>query len=540
MSWISARDLKPGAVVLVAAVLLALLTVYWVRGDTGIGPPSDSEHHLLSVQLAARALQERGPQALYSFVRGVIPSWPPLVYFVEGTLAWLIGGERVEDVRVLGLAFLPLLLFGLFGLVRPSAGRVAWAVAAVLALYTPGISGAIRQVSLDLPAAATVAWCLSCLLAAWRFDRPREAVVLGLALGICLLTRIQALFFVVGPFVYAALGALGAPHERGERRRRTCLLAVAVLVALVVSSPYWLGRLQDIAYVMTAHLDPKLVTPRGDPSLAGGLYHYLGALGVLPGWPLLISAVITLPLVLKRRPREAIALLLGIAGGILGCVIGVHRESRYLLPVTPLVVVLAVLGLSELGALARGLCPPRELLRARLARVLGALLIGTTVSATLAAMVIPQSAGAVPVRLGLVEWTYSRWQVRDLYVEEGLEKIASALRSFSPADRTGQGLFVVIVRGATNVFIPRVVSFLCPSYPRLLWSTIRPYALTETRWQMDELSRRRVLLLVEGKEPGLRTLYKGLVPGDPRRTSYGLYLLPAHRPYRELLDAFQY
>ena len=68
---------RPLWVLTAGCALLCLLTILWVMGDTGIAPPTDSAHHLLTSILFSRGLDAGGLDGLWQTMRSFYVGWPP-------------------------------------------------------------------------------------------------------------------------------------------------------------------------------------------------------------------------------------------------------------------------------------------------------------------------------------------------------------------------------------------------------------------------------------------------------------------------------
>lgn len=514
--------------------LLASITVLWVRGDNAIAPPTDSAHHLLNAIHYSRVLTEVGPRAYLETIRTTYVGWPPASYaLLYGPLAALLG-DSPPRLRSASVALIPLLLLLSYALGRRLLGPRHGTLAALLTLFSLGIAGQLRQVSVDLPAAVAVLFALWALDRGDAFAGPRRAALVGLALGLCLLTRVQAAFFVAGPTLFLAGWALVT--ARGERPRRLAWIALAAAVALFVSAPWWWGRLHTLLFISSSHLDPSRIKPRGDPRFLPGLLYYLRALGGLAGWPLLLLCVGGLvarlqPSPSRRRPRrggprpisgrDLALLLLCVGGGVLGCTAGVHREPRYLLPAVPVVVLLAVEAL-------------RLLPRARWRELVGVAALVLGVVPTLAVNLWPLQGRSPLVRAGLVEWAYVRGQ-RQMPTEALAAAAAARLLRFNGGDRTGEDTYIILAQDSRYNLLPRVAAYLSAHFPRLVFCSTVNRIQANLPWH-QRLRRRRRLFVLAGL-PQRLSLPEVWSSGPGKRPFHirvplRLYRVPSPHPLR--------
>ena len=479
---------RPIWVFLAAGALLTGLTILWVLQDTGIAPPTDSAHHLLTSVLFSRGIEAGGLTGLWQTMRHFYVGWPPASYLLlYGPLGWLFG-DQSQLMRLYSLALLPLLLWGTYSLgVRLLGDRRLATLAALVCVFGFGVTGQLRQVSIDLPATGAVLLVMVALSRSALFSRPRWIMVLGAACGLCLFTRVQSVFFLAGPLAVQAVVAL--VKARDWRRRAERLIAVVTVPALAIlcSAPWWFGRLRSLWKISTAHLDPGRVSPRGDPDLWAGLTYYVGALGKLGGWPLLLLALLAVPLVLwrpgKRRALTLQLLLPWLIGGVVGLAMGVHREPRYLLPAMPALALLACQGLAVLS-------------RAKVRELAGAALLLAVALPTLLTMAWPVPSKHFLATQGLVEWAYVRAPVR-VRAEEAGRVVAAALAKFSK-DPTGAETYLIVQQHPADQFMSRLAIFLAPHAPRLLMAQMINHELINSPLHVRERKRRKLFVLAQG------------------------------------------
>ncbi len=487
-----------------------LITLVWVRADGVLCPPTDSDNHLLGAQTYARALRLGGAGGLWQTLRRSPENWPPASYLLYGGLAALAGDEP-QTVRLCGLVLLPLLAWLAYALGRTLGGSGAGVLTALLVLFSFGVAGGVRQVSLDLPATLAVALAMLALLRG-RLGEPRAVLAFGAACGLAVLTRAQAPFFLAAPALLVAAAALRRAGGWPARGRLLLWLGLGVLATAVVSSPWWAGRMHGILREGSAHV--------GGGGLAAGLAYFGACLGQLAGWPVTLTGLGLAPLLLARRRLEALLLLAWLLGAALAYSSTVAWEPRYLLPALPALVLLAVLGVREL--------------RPRLRAVVVVLLVAGTVGPTLFVAAVPVRVRNRVVHDWLIEWCYIRPPARigQFRARRAAAEVAAALGA--GADESGgRGLYLYLGLDPRSSFTVETAVHLLPLLPALLASssTIRA---ADSPWHLAERDRRRLFVLLEGERSLELAPVLDLPPGWlGNRRPVRLYRIPREHPLRE-------
>ena len=517
-----ASAVGPAWVLAGVGLFTAALTAAWVLLDTGICPPTDSEHHLFSAILYARTMRLGGLPALWDLLRTTYVGWPPASYLLlYGPLAWAIS-DNAHLVRIYGVVLIPVILWATYHLGARLGSRRSATLAAVLTVVTFGISGQLRQVSIDLPATAAVLLAMVAMLSTRHFKRTGKTLLFGAAMGLCLFTRVQAVFFLAGPVIYWVLLSL---WRAGSMRARALILArllAALLVALAVSSPWWGGHLTSLWRISTSHLDPTLVEARGDPGFWAGLGFYLLGMGKLTGWPMLAAALALVQVAMRKPPPGTVLLLLWLVGGILGCSMGVHREPRYMLPAVPAMVLLVVLTLRQV--------------QARTYHLAGAALLLFTAGPTLYFTAFGLPGRHTLVNAGLVEWGYTR-QAYDLKAKAAVGTITEQLRNAAMRDPSGESIYMLFVQEKNVNYLPRLGSVLVTELPKMAYTFSFNINIVNNRWNLRQRKARRVFFLTETKRvyEELELVWEAKAGHYGNPTPLRLYRVPkGHKWHRKI------
>ena len=519
-------------ILVVAGILCCGVTVYHVLNSSAFCPPSDSEHYVLIIQVFAHTLRAGGLPACWELIQTLNVGWPPLTFaLVHGPLALTLG-ESAQQIRLNSLVVVPVLMLGTFHLGTLLVDRRVGALAAATTVLTLGITGGLRQVSLDVTGTAVATLAMVALVRAGDMTRPARVVWLGALCGVCLLTRVQSTMVLVGPVLVASALALWRAPSWRVRGRVGLLLLLAAAVAMAVCSPWWYGRLSWIFYFIGGHLDPEVIRPRGGQAgLINGLVFYLPALGRLAGWHLLAAALLTFPLLVKHRSPRAWMLVLWIAGAVVGCSAGVHRESKYLLPAVPAVVLLAFIGLSHLGRL-------RSVARApwrRLSDCLPGAMLLLTVGPLLYVCAAPLGSSD-PLVLGRwVDWPYVRAPVQDRALVPA-KLAASKLRRLGNVSGRGRAAYLVVAEEARVNFVARVAALMVNDFPEMALSYNANMNFVNSPWNRAARTKRSVFILSENHRQlpfqHLWTLEAGFYSNP---TPIRLYRVPHGHPHRNFM-----
>lgn len=336
----------------------------WLAADQAI-PAWDQADYLNSAVDHGRAL-DLLPGGEWPGWRDLLllsPKIPPLASLVHGTVM-AVAGELPDQASWALALWHGLLLLALDGWGRQLHSPRLAILALILAAITPGLVSLRVNFTLDLALTAVTTLAL-CQL--WRWQRPTahgggrwvSAMLAAFALAAALLVKQSAIPVLAAPWLWAVATGIG------QRRRRPQLLAgMALVLALILP---WLHQNWITAIGGTHRAVVVSAESEGDPpvfSLASLLYYprlWRQQLGALPWLAPVAGLALALGRHLRRGQSARIALPEGW-GWLLGCTISgwllttmsPNKDSRYIAPVLPLLILWLSLGWVVLISILQG------------------------------------------------------------------------------------------------------------------------------------------------------------------------------------------
>ncbi len=288
------------------------------------------------------------------------PKIPPLASLINGTVMTIAGDGPDEASWALALWHALLLwVVACWGrqLLNPGFGLLC----AALVALTPALTHLRVDFTLDMPLVATCALALW-LLGRWQ-DPDRgghwgQALAAALALAMAVLVKQSALLMVGLPSVWVAITALGRPG-----RRLQALLALAVVLGLVFP---WLHHNWITTLGGTNRAVFESAAQEKDPSVLSldSLLWYVKRLPAQLG-PVLPLPALGVALVTAWRKRQDLSIWLRHPRGalpegwgwLIGCLlagwlatsISPNKDSRYITPALPLLIIVIARGWWSLG-----------------------------------------------------------------------------------------------------------------------------------------------------------------------------------------------
>ncbi len=355
------------AVWLEGAALLAALALFTLAlapslKETGMPPGWDQSVHLRDSLVYERLLRNPGALSV-GFLREILrgsedyplltPSgyYPPLVPGVTAVL-YLLAGRSYGTAMATGILFVALLLAATWGLGNRLLGRPAGLLAALFLLAAPGVRLNAGEYMLDLPLTAMVILSAWVLLETRGFSRRGATLLFGLLCGAGMLAKWSFFLFLAPPALLVLLQVPPESREGGAPlARRLGNLGLALLLALLVILPYY-GPILPILVRKTLVHSGGAADGFTSPFTGESILFHLEALPrKLMGWPL--TACVAAGAALfpwRRQPDRRRGLFLvawALALYALFTFAVVNKQSRYLLPWLPVLLLIGAGGAAE-------------------------------------------------------------------------------------------------------------------------------------------------------------------------------------------------
>jgi 4-amino-4-deoxy-L-arabinose transferase-like glycosyltransferase len=286
---------------------------------------------------------------LSAFSEGPDPYYPPLYYWL-GTIPFAIFGRSADSIALTGLFFAAIMNLATFGIARRMTGMREAVLASIVASTLPILFDFTHQVMLDFPLTAMVAATLW-LLYERPFESSGRALLLGLVVGLGLLTKWTYPVFVALPIALSLAQSAVATDPSSDRRRIRWRSLGAALLALAAAAacalPWFLFHRRHLSSVREAQSHVPGLSGQDWSALGSRLAEHFETLLQsqmdLPSLAILTVAL-TAVLASKEWREKAAPLLLCLASSTLAWgVLGKHQDPRYSMPqlaaVAPLIAV---------------------------------------------------------------------------------------------------------------------------------------------------------------------------------------------------------
>lgn len=221
----------------------------WLKKDNLIYGP-DSSWHLIEVikfHLAFKTILHsqasffsKTEQLIHAFSNWQSFNWPPLIYF----LSVLINPREVHPFYLrmyLNFIFYILLILSTFFLGKKCFNQRVGLIAAFLISFYPAVCAFSRHFGLDFPLLCLTTACVCLLVYSENFSKSGYSLLFGLSMGIATLVKLQVMFFLLVPLLYAILGIF---REKNSKKLNTFSnFTLSFTAAFILFYLYWGNKL---------------------------------------------------------------------------------------------------------------------------------------------------------------------------------------------------------------------------------------------------------------------------------------------------------
>ena len=315
--------------------------IAWLSLDQRLPAYDDAGHAIRALEVGTALMQ--GSWA--GLIRSLKEEYPPLAYLVSAPAAWIYPQADLL-VGLMDAVFGSLFAISLWRIGCLLGSPWVGVGALGLALAQAHLLNATRLFYLDFPLVAMVTATTWRILVCERQWSLRNASLLGLTLGLGMLTKTAYAGYVLPVVFWLGLRVSG---RDSSWTARLIPAAVAVGVATVTASWwYWLSWEKFSAWISRTTWEATWVEhdPSG-ASLAGWVFY-----PNFGGWAMLVIAwTVGATLLLWRGPAFSRALIGWTVLGYAGLCLHPNKDVRYVLPLVPLFALGAWWGLAQIRIL---------------------------------------------------------------------------------------------------------------------------------------------------------------------------------------------
>ncbi|MCK5242796.1 glycosyltransferase family 39 protein [bacterium] len=328
---------------LLAAIILTNLV--WLFVDARPLAWDESTHYMGAVGYF-KVLQQGGWGLLHNLLY-LSDFYPPLTEFIAG-LFFLLTSPSTDTAAFLDVFFIGGIIWVLFLLGKRTFGQET----GILAGYVFAAGSAViiqsKVFMLDISLAFFVTLGFYAFLASEQFLRKRWVITYGVVLGLAMLTKWSALFFLAFPPLIAALVATVQKHKQLGRIWFFVLLAYAIAGCL--AGPWYVVHFIKLVKNTSGYIHARGVL-ENDPSLLSpkAWFYYLGSVFKQTSIPMAVVIYIGLIWFFIRHKVSG-WMAIWLAGPYLILMLIRNKDHRYIIPLLPL---LSLAGLTWIQGLKK-------------------------------------------------------------------------------------------------------------------------------------------------------------------------------------------
>jgi len=178
-------------------------------------------------------------RGLFSSFMFVSADYPPFFYWIAGLLKLVFGGISSVAPLFASTVFLIVLLVCVYKIGKKISNvQLGLLGCAILSSY-PIIFSSSRHFNLEIATCAMTAISVLCLLHTELFSKRGASIILGVVIGLGMLTRQLFLIYFIGPFIVSAIFGL-KPATVEERKQIATNISLTFGIVLILSSVFYL------------------------------------------------------------------------------------------------------------------------------------------------------------------------------------------------------------------------------------------------------------------------------------------------------------
>jgi hypothetical protein len=330
----------------------------WLERDNYIYG-ADSRWHLIeavkfhikftNIQHSQASFFEKTEQLIQTFRHWqAAPNWPPLIYLLSAS----ISPKEIHpfDLRLyINFIFYILLVLSTYFLGKKCFNRRAGLIAAFLVSFYPAVCADARQFGLDFPLLCVTAACICLLVHSENFSKRGYSLLFGLSLGMGMLVKLQIMFFLLVPLLYATVGIFRP--KKGEILIRFSNFILSAIIAFGLFYLYWGDKIGDMLASFYDHVfllypfytkNAQLIQPESIPIFSwGSITYYLRGLLFQVSFPsfILFAGALGVFLFSKNKWRNFFLLSLLVPYLIFSFIS--IKWVRYVLPLLPFIAIIS-------------------------------------------------------------------------------------------------------------------------------------------------------------------------------------------------------
>lgn len=200
---------------------------------------------------------------------------PPFTHLCMATVNFLIPNPRLISI-ITNIFFAGILFVSIYYLGKKIMNEHCGILAAFTVAMYPYIFGLSRMSLPDFASVAMVCLSLCLLVYADKFKNTFFSIVLGLAIGLGILTKLTFIFFLVGPAVIMVIDALKDKDRAVLRKKIIFNLSLVVILATIIGGAWYFPRFNFLwkTYISFGFQVRKPISPPETFSIASFVYYF--------------------------------------------------------------------------------------------------------------------------------------------------------------------------------------------------------------------------------------------------------------------------